>query len=172
MVAIEARNITALKQKLNRPMPMFQRLVQDNTDEIQAAAGPQRPQHEPGTRTAKDARRNRRVEVILNRDLKRDKFTDDRGRKASVQAVEEKLAPDLEPRHEEQRYIDQQVPDRGRKQPGRIPAEQTGTENPPGKEAVMAQPQPARREKRKQRRQSAGTGSTTWTERACFFEAN
>ena len=26
MVAIEARNITALKQKLNRPMPMFQRL--------------------------------------------------------------------------------------------------------------------------------------------------
>ena len=109
----------------------------DLIDEIQAAAGPQRPQHEPGTRTAKDARRNRRVEVILNRDLKRDKFTDDRGRKASVQAVEEKLAPDLEPRHEEQRYIDQQVPDRGRKQPGRIPAEQTGTENPPGKEAVM-----------------------------------
>mgnify|MGYP007128039401 CR=1 FL=1 len=42
------------------PMPA---LVQDNTDEIQAAAGPQRPQHEPGTRTAKDARRNRRVEV-------------------------------------------------------------------------------------------------------------
>ena len=75
--------------------------------------------------------------MILNRDLKRDKFTDDRGRKASVQAVEEKLAPDLEPRHEEQRYIDQQVPDRGRKQPGRIPAEQTGTENPPGKEAMM-----------------------------------
>lgn len=92
-------------------------LVQDNTDEIQAAAGPQRPQHEPGTRTAKDACRNRRVEVILNRDLKSDKFTDDRGRKASVQAVEEKLTPDLEPRHEEQRYIDQQVPDRGRKQP-------------------------------------------------------
>ena len=39
MVVMEARNITALKLKLNRPMPMFQRLFRIR-DEIQAPPDP------------------------------------------------------------------------------------------------------------------------------------
>ena len=81
--------------------------------------------------------RDCRVEMILNRHLKGDELTDDRGRKAPVEAIEKELPPDLEPRYEKQRNIDQQVPDSGREQARGVPAEQAGAKNTPGKESVM-----------------------------------